>query len=143
MTEALLGAATGILTIVVARAVRGERWMYAIGLLVLPALYTLFALRTGERALVVEEMLWGVPFVAAGLGFAFVSVRYSAIAVGVLWGMHGAYDLLHDRFFTNPGVPGWYPAWCCAVDGVVGAYLLWLSRRLPGADLRRAGGGGA
>lgn len=138
MIEALVGAAVGVLTILVARFIRGERWMYSLGLLVLPGLYASFALRAGEPAVGVNEMIHGVPFVVAGLAFALVSVRRSAVVVGALWLLHGVYDLVHDHFVTNDGVPGWYPIFCFVVDAVVGAYVLWLSRRLPDADLRRA-----
>ena len=138
MIEALVGAAVGVLTIVLARIIRGQRWLYSIGLLVLPSLYALFALRAGEQAVGVEEMIYGIPFVVAGLVFAFVSVRQSAVVVGAFWLLHGLYDLAHGRLLTNSGVPDWYPVWCCAVDVVIGAYLLWLSRRVPDANLRRA-----
>ena len=138
MIEALIGAAVGVLTIVTARWMRGERWLYAVGLVTLPSLYASFALRAGEPAVGLKEMIYGLPYVVGGLVFAFVGVRQSAVIVGALWLLHGVYDLAHDRFVTNVGVPGWYPIWCCVVDVVIGAYLLWLSRRLPDADLRRA-----
>ena len=138
MIEALSGAAVGVLTIVTARLLRGERWFYALGLLSLPSLYASFALRAGEHAVGVKEMIYGVPYVVVGLVFAVVSVRRSAVVVGAFWLLHGVYDLVHGRLFTNPGVPGWYPVFCFMVDAVVGAYVLWLSRRLPDADLRRA-----
>lgn len=138
MIEALTGAAAGVLTIVAARLIRGERWVYALGLLTLPGLYTMFALQAGDQAVVIEEMIYGIPFVVAGIVFALVSVRGSAVVVGALWLLHGVYDLVHGRLFTNTGVPGWYPVWCFMVDAVVGAYLLWLSRRIPDADLRKA-----
>jgi len=35
-------------------------------------------------------------------------------------------------------VPGWYPVFCFVVDAVVGAYVLWLARRVPEGNLRRA-----
>ncbi len=136
--EALLGAAVGVLTIVSARIIRGQRWLYSIGLLVLPSLYALFALQAGEQAVGVKEMIYGIPFLVAGLLFAFVSVRHSAVVVGAFWMLHGVYDLMHSRLLTNPGVPGWYPVWCCSVDVVIGAYLVWLSRRVLDANLRRA-----
>lgn len=138
MIEALVGAAVGVLTILFARFIRGERWLYSLGLLTLPGLYASFALRAGEPAVGVKEMIYGAPFVVAGLVFAFVSVRHSAVAVGLFWLMHGLYDLVHGRLITNPGVPGWYPIFCFVVDVVVGAYLLWLSRRVPDANLRQA-----
>jgi hypothetical protein len=67
-----------------------------------------------------------------------VSIRQSAIVVGAFWMLHGVYDLIHGRLITNAGVPDWYPIWCFAVDVVVGAYLIWLARRLPQANLRLA-----
>ena len=94
--------------------------------------------RAGEQAVGVKEIIYGVPFVVAGLVFAFVSVRHSAVVVGVFWLLHGLYDLVHSQLITNIGVPGWYPIWCFMVDAVIGSYLLWLSRRVPDANLRQA-----
>ena len=138
MLEAFIGVAVGVLTIVVARLIRGQHWLYSIGLLTLPSLYAFFALQAGEPAVGVKEMIYGIPFIAAGLVFAFVSVRQSAVVVGAFWILHGLYDLTHSRLIANAGVPGWYPVWCFSVDVVIGAYLLWLARRVPDANLRRA-----
>lgn len=133
-----MGATVGVLTIATARFIHGERWLYSLGLLSLPGIYTCFALHAGEQAVVVTELLWGIPFVVAGLLFVFVSVRQSAVVVGMFWLLHGVYDLAHSQLFTNNGVPGWYPVFCFVVDAVVGLYLLWLSRRVPDANLRNA-----
>lgn len=138
MIEALIGAASGGVTILVARTIRGERWLYSLGLLTLPSLYALFALHVGEPSVGAREMLYGIPFLVAGLLFALVSIRQSAAMVGAFWVLHGLYDLVHGRLITNAGVPGWYPVWCFSVDVVVGGYLLWLSRRIPDANLRLA-----
>ena len=72
MIGALIGAAVGVLTIVSARFIRGERWLYSLGLLTLPSIYAFFALQAGEPAVGVKEMIYGVPYVVAGLLFAFV-----------------------------------------------------------------------
>ena len=138
MIEALIGIAVGVLTIVVARMIRGQRWLYSLGLLTLPSLYAFFALQAGEQAVGVKEMIYGIPFVVVGLVFAFVSVRQSAVVVGAFWILHGLYDLTHSQFITNAGVPVWYPAFCFSVDVVIGAYLLWLSRCITNANLRQA-----
>jgi hypothetical protein len=138
MIAALIGAAVGVLVVVFARIIRGERWLYALGLLTLPGLYASFALRAGEQAVGVKEMIYGVPYVVVGLVLAFVSVRKSAVVVGVFWLLHGLYDLVHSQLITNPGVPRGYPIFCFVVDVVIGAYLLWLSRRIPEANLRQA-----
>jgi hypothetical protein len=136
--EALIGAAVGVLAIVFARFIRGERWLYSLGLLILPGLYAFFAIQAGEQAVAVKEMIYGVPYVAAGLVFALVSIRQSAVVVGAFWLLHGLYDLVHGQLITNTGVPGWYPIFCFVVDAVIGSYLLWLSRRVPDANLRQA-----
>ena len=138
MTEALVGVAVGVLTIISARIIRGQRWLYSLGLLTLPSLYAFFALRAGDQAVGIKEMIFGLPYLIAGLVFAFVSVRQSAIVVGAFWILHGVYDLTHNQFITNAGVPGWYPVFCFSVDVVIGAYLLWLSNRIPNANLRQA-----
>jgi hypothetical protein len=138
VTEALVGAAVGVLTIVAARSIRGERWVYSLGLLSLPSLYASFALAAGQQAVAVTEMTYGLPYLIAGVFFTFVGVRHSAVVVGTFWLLHGLFDLAHDQFFTNPGVPVWYPVFCFVVDAVVGAYLLWLSRRVPATHPGRA-----
>ena len=138
MIEALIGVAVGVLTIAFARIIRGQCWLYSLGLLTLPSLYASFALHAGEQAVGVKEMIYGFPFVVVGLVFAFVSVRQSAVVVGAFWILHALYDLTHDQFIANAGVPGWYPVFCFSVDVVVGAYLLWLSRRISDANLRKA-----
>jgi uncharacterized membrane protein HdeD (DUF308 family) len=138
LIESLVGAAVGVLTIVSARFMRGERWLYSLGLLALPGIYVFFALQTGEPAAAVKEMIYGVPYVVAGLVLTFVSTRQSAVVVGVMWLLHGLYDLMHGQLITNTGVPDWYPTFCAVVDAVIGAYLLWLSRRVPDANLRQA-----
>ena len=138
MIEAFAGVAVGVLTIVTARIIRGQRWLYSLGLLTLPSLYAFFALRAGDQAVGIKEMIYGLPYFIAGLVFAFVSVRQSAIVVGAFWILHGVYDLTHSQFITNPGVPVWYPVFCFSVDVVIGAYLLWLSNRISNANLRQA-----
>ena len=86
----------------------------------------------------IKEMIYGLPFLIVGLVFAFVSVRQSATVVGAFWILHGVYDLAHSQLITNTGVPGWYPVFCFSVDVVIGGYLLWLSNRIPNANLRQA-----
>lgn len=138
MIEAIAGAMVGVLTILFARLIKGERWLYSLALLSLPGAYVIFALYAGETAIGAKEAIYGVPFFIVGLVCAFVSIRMSALLVGALWLLHGAYDLAHGQLFINPGAPEWWPVYCAAVDFVVGAYLLWLSRNLQNTDLRHA-----
>ena len=137
MLEGLIGAVVGTFTIVLARVLPGgQRWVYAIGLLTLPSLYAMWAWLGDQQALISTELLYGIPFYVAGLVFAFAGTRHSALVVGTFWILHAVWDLVHDRFFANPGVPGWYPVFCFSVDIVVGLYLVWLWRRLPDGNLR-------
>ncbi|NJN51412.1 MAG: hypothetical protein HC809_06155 [Gammaproteobacteria bacterium] len=57
MIAALIGVAVGGLAIVLARIIRGQRWLYSLGLLTLPGLYAFFALQAGEQAVGVKEMI--------------------------------------------------------------------------------------
>lgn len=138
MTEAIIGILVGVLTVVFARLIQGERWLYSVCLLTLPGFYALFALQAGEHAVGIKEMVFGIPYVLAGMTCVFVSVRKSAVVVGVLWLLHAVFDLAHGHLVVNAGVPSWYPVFCAAVDVVVGLYLLWLSRHVPDANLRKA-----
>ena len=74
MIAALIGATVGVLTILFARFFRGERWLYSVGLLTLPSLYAFFALRAGDQAVAVREMIYGIPYIVGGLLFALVGV---------------------------------------------------------------------
>ena len=130
LIAALIGVSVGILTILAARAIRREPRLYAIGLLTLPSLYAFFALRVGDRSAAVEEVMYGLPYYVAGILFAFVRTRYSAVVIGSMWILHGVYDLVHSGFVSNAGVPDWYPAFCFSVDVVIGAYVLLRSRHL-------------
>ncbi len=138
MIEAFIGAAVGVLTIVSARFIRGERWLYSLGLLTLPSIYAFFALHAGEQSVGVKELIYGVPYLIAGIVFAFISIRQSSVVVGILWLSHGLYDLVHSQILTNRGVPGGYPIFCCVVDAIIGSYLLWLSQHVPDANLYQA-----
>lgn len=137
LLAALSGLAVAVLTVAFARLVRGQHWVYAIGLLTLPSLYASFAWHADLPAVVVMELVYGLPYLAAGLLLAWRGMRHSATVVAAFWIAHGIYDLVHDRLLNNPGVPEWYPVFCFTVDVVIGAYVLWLARRLPNADLHR------
>lgn len=138
MLEGLAGLLIGFLTIAFVNLVRGERWIYSALLITLPGIYVFFALHAGEHAVGMKELFVGIPFVLGGLICAVFSIRKSAVLVGLLWLLHGSYDLAHGRLFANPAVPDWYPIFCAAVDAVVGLYLLWLSQRLRNSDLSEA-----
>ena len=135
---AAIGLVAGAAGILLVRRVNGEGWLYSTSLIALPVIYIAFALADGSGSIGLKELLVGLPWILGGVTTLFLDVPRSAILVGGLWGLHGIFDVAHDQLFTNPGVPGWYPALCAGTDLVVGGYLLWLSSRLRAADLRTA-----
>ncbi|MGW0791726.1 hypothetical protein ACWD04_26735 [Streptomyces sp. NPDC002911] len=130
---AIVGAILGVASIALARRVRGESRLYSATVILLPLVYTGFALATGDLRIAGYELLIGAPFIVGGAVCLVCRIPLSAVFVGVLWIAHAVFDLFHDTLFVNGGVPGWYPALCAAIDLVVGVYVLWISRALPRA----------
>ena len=131
----LLGAAIGLVfagsTIFVARTRNYENWLYIALLPCLPVFYMAFGVLDGSVNSVVLELVFGLPFIAAGLLLIFVKFRFSAYLAGACWLAHAGWDVEHDLFFVNAGVWSWYPAFCALIDGVVGVYLIFLGTTLP------------
>ena len=46
---------------------------------------------------------------------------------------HGMLDAVHGRLIANPGVPGWWPAFCLAFDVTAAVVVAWplMRRRHP------------
>lgn len=125
MIEGLAGIVGGITTILFARSVRGEKWVYALGLLSLPGFYCAFAWSSGSVGIVPAELLWGLPFiVGGGIGLVLLSPSRTILSIGALWLAHGGFDLMRGRLIVNPGMPLWWPVFCAAFDVVVGLYLV-------------------
>lgn len=134
MIEGLVGIAGGIMTILFARSVRGEKWVYELGLLSLPGFYFAFALNTGNVDIGLAELMWGLPFiVGSGIGLVLLSRPLARLIIGFLWLAHGSFDLVHERLIVNPGMPVWWPIFCVTFDIVVGLYLVRavLCKRFP------------
>jgi len=133
----IVGGVLGGTSIVLARRVRGENWLYSSSVILLPLIYSGFALAAGEGQVALQEILVGTPFVLGGVLCLVFRIPLSALVVGALWILHAMFDLFHDALFVNTGVPGWYPIFCAAIDLVVGFYILRLARLLPRAAFRR------
>ncbi len=106
-----------------------DRALYPAVTLVVASYYILFGVIGGStHALVLEVLVATVYILAAIVGF-----RTSLWIVVVALAGHGAFDLVHDRIVTNPGMPAWWPAFCLAYDFAAAAYLAWVlkSRRVP------------
>ena len=102
-----------------------DRAFYPTIMLVIAALYVLFAAIGGSpRALVLDSLVGIVFIVAATAGFA----KSLWIVVAALAG-HGILDSFHGAVIPNPGVPRWWPGFCAAYDIAAAAYLAWLLKR--------------
>ena len=107
-----------------------DRAFYPTVTIVVAAYYSLFAVMGASTNTLVLESLAGAAFLAA----AVVGFRSSLWIVVVALAAHGVFDLVHDRVIDNPGVPGWWPAFCLTYDVTAAAFLAWLlgSKRLRG-----------
>jgi len=125
-----LGAVVGLVSVLSARRLGGERWMYAAALPLLPLIYVVFAMVGDDGSVGAKELLAGVPWILGAVGAFLISPPRAILLVGVLWILHGAYDLAHDQFFSNAGVPGWYPLACAGTDWIIGGYLVVVALRV-------------
>ena len=99
-----------------------DRAFYPTVMLVIAFLYTLFAVLGGSTNALVLESLVGVAFAA----LAVSGFKSSLWIVAAALAAHGLYDFVHDWVVANPGVPGFWPAFCGAYDVTAAAYLAWL-----------------
>jgi hypothetical protein len=96
-----------------------ERSFYPVVLIVIAALYLLFAAMAKSADFLVAEAIPALIFVAtAALGF-----RKTPWLVVAGLALHGVFDFFHHALIANPGVPVWWPGWCLAYDVVAAAYL--------------------
>jgi hypothetical protein len=101
-----------------------DRAFYPTVMMVIACIYPLFAVMgSSTHALVLDALVGGLFLVAALAGF-----KTSLWIVAVALGAHGLLDLVHETLIANPGVPGFWPAFCGAYDLTAAAYLAWLLR---------------
>ena len=99
-----------------------DRAFYPTVAIVIASYYCLFAVvGASTRALVLESLVAGAFLAMAVLGF-----RSSLWIVVIALGAHGVFDLAHGVVISNPGVPGWWPAFCLTYDVTAAGYLAWL-----------------
>jgi hypothetical protein len=99
-----------------------DRAFYPTVLVVVASLYDLFAVMGGSMPALGSELVVTAGFlILVVLGF-----RYSQwITVAGLAG-HGIFDFFHGGLIANPGVPGWWPAFCLSYDVTAAVGLAWL-----------------
>lgn len=96
-----------------------ERSFYPVVLIVIAALYLLFAVMAGSIDSLVAEAIPALLFVAMA-SFGFRKTPWLVVAGLAL---HGVFDFFHHAVIVNPGVPVWWAGWCLAYDVVAAAYL--------------------
>lgn len=107
-----------------------ERGFYPVVLIVIAALYLLFAVMADSTSSLVAETIPALVFVTmAVLGFR-KNLPWLVVAGLAL---HGIFDFFHPAIIANPGVPVWWPGWCLSYDVAAAAYLaaLIFVRRTP------------
>jgi len=123
MVGALLAVMVGLFATAV--GLDRDRAFYPTVTIVVASYYALFALMAASmRALMLESLVAAVFLALAAAGF-----RSSLWVVVVALAAHGIFDLAHGSVIANPGVPGWWPAFCLTYDVTAAAYLAWLLSR--------------
>jgi hypothetical protein len=122
-----VGIGLALLTALLARSVGldRDRAFYPTLLIVIASYYLLFAVIGGSTHALLVESLGFAGFTA----LAVVGFRRNLWLVVLALAGHGAFDAVHGRLVTNPGVPAWWPAFCLAYDMVVAGALAWLVSR--------------
>ena len=96
-----------------------ERGFYPVVLIVIAAIYLLFAAMAKSTGSLVAEAIPALVFV----GMAVLGFRKTPWLVVAGLALHGVFDFFHHTLISNSGVPGWWPGWCLAYDVVAAAYL--------------------
>jgi hypothetical protein len=111
-----------------------DRALYPVALIVIAAYYVLFATMGGADALPGELIAAAVFVVVAIFGFR-TSLWWAAAGIAG----HGIFDwLVHPRLIANPGMPGFWPAFCGSIDVALGVLLALLLLRGAIPARRRA-----
>ncbi|NRB38232.1 MAG: hypothetical protein HRU20_07145 [Pseudomonadales bacterium] len=105
-------------------------WAYPLNLFFLPLIYVGFALYGNDANALKMELIVGLPFFIVAIICAFKGLKYSAYLMAAGWLLHGLFDAVHPLLIDNAGTPLWWPAFCGAVDIVIGFYLIVLARSL-------------
>jgi hypothetical protein len=99
-----------------------DRAFYVAVVMAISSYYVLFAVLGGStQALIVESIVMSAFVLVALIGFKLNLWLVAASLAG-----HGVFDGFHDLAYTNPGVPGWWPAFCGTFDVAAAGVLAWL-----------------
>jgi len=125
----IIGGATSLAIIRLLKTSMMDRvWAYPLLLASFPVFYMLFALWINDKSAMKTEFQVGLIFfilIAVYLRYRAVWSEY-LLAAGFL--AHGLYDITHDLFFLNRGVPIWWPEFCGTIDLFIGLFLIYQIR---------------
>ena len=120
LVGAALACAVGLFA--TATGLGRDRAFYPTVTIVVASYYVLFAVMGASTNALVLESAVGAVFVAVAVG----GFRSSLWIVVLALAAHGAFDFVHSRLISNPGVPAWWPPFCATFDITAAAYLAWM-----------------
>jgi hypothetical protein len=111
-----------------------DRSFYSTVLIIIASYYVLFAVLGGSGHALVWELVIAVGFSAVAItGALFLP---TLVGTGIV--AHGLFDIVHDVFIENSGVPTWWPSFCASIDVSLGIWviILTLNRSRPSCSMR-------
>jgi len=101
-----------------------ERSFYPTVLIIISSYYVLFAVLGGST----RALGWEMVFTLAFLTVAILGALHAPVLVGAGIFAHGLFDLVHDVFIENAGVPTWWPSFCGSIDVLLGLWVIAITR---------------
>ena len=125
MIPVIVGAllAVGVATLAKFTRFDEDRSFYSTVLIIIASYYVLFAILDGSGHALVWELILAVAFSTA----AIIGALFLPTLVGAGIVAHGLFDLVHDVFIENSGVPTWWPSFCASVDVLLGIWVIILT----------------
>lgn len=128
----LIGIVLALVVAVFARVVGFDRdkAFYPTVLIIVGALYVLFAVMAGGVGLTIELIGFAIFAGLAVLGF-----RTSLWIVAAGLAAHGVFDFVRYSWFPGPGAPEWWPGFCGGYDvaaAIALAAILITANKEPG-----------
>jgi hypothetical protein len=101
-----------------------DRSFYSTVLIIIASYYVLFAVLDGSARVLVWELVIAVIFsTVAIIGALFLP---TLVGIGII--AHGLFDLVHNVFIENSGLPAWWPSFCASIDVLLGLWVVSLPR---------------
>lgn len=125
----IIGILLSIFIIVCFKKARLEnsKFAYSALLFTFPFYYFIFAIYGKDYTAIPLELAGGLLF----FGIAILALKFSnfnkLIILSIGYILHGVYDVIHNVFFINLGIPIWWAEFCGSIDIILGVYLLSLA----------------